>query len=93
MIHGPYNVKLIIFSFVIKVGHKYLMKYKGKNYQVTFSIPAEAKPVVRVAIIFYILNYTQHNFPYASIEAKIHRRMSDRDQCSWYCTLARHGVA
>jgi hypothetical protein len=37
------------------------MKNKGKNYDVTFSIPEDAKPVVTADIIFTILNCVKRN--------------------------------
>jgi len=38
---------------------KYLTKNKGKNYHVTFSIPEDAKPIVKADVMFSILNHIQ----------------------------------
>jgi len=46
---------------------KYLMKNKGKNYHVTFSIPEDVKPIVKADIKFSILNHIQGNSPCTSI--------------------------
>jgi hypothetical protein len=69
------------------------MKNRVKNYQITFCIPEDPKPVVTADLMLSISSYVQRNLPCTSIGAKIHKRMLDRHRSSCYCTLARHGVA